>query len=397
MKLSLKLMSLLLCANVFICCSGCNKNSHETLEDSTVVISDCEDIVRSGNYVYYNYNGVVSRYNLYNGEFSSACMSPICSHYYIDQCPMWDVEYFAFVANHSLYYTRFNMLTDNYRSIMSYNLLDGTTKVLKQYSKEESDAALPKTDGTYIYYSCKKLIENGSAETPENYQLYLFRQSLEGGEEQLLFAMEETDRLIFVTDNRFLFLRNSCEIYMTDTTGNQLTLLFSREECKSITKLQLLDNRLYFLATDGYYEVAAHGGKVFFQNLLCLDLESGETVKVLDDYVVHYTIDDEQIYYLLYDLKTLPLSNSKDPGVYVPDYTWRSCDINGDHIKALFTHDNILYTDSCRVIDGMLYSTIKYYDEKKETKSDGIFVAVNVQNGSITEIGNISSTLHPEE
>ena len=73
----------------------------------------------------------------------------------------------------------------------------------------------------------------------------------------------------------------------------------------------------------------------------------------------------------------------------MPDYTWRSCDINGDHIKALFTHDNILYTDSCRVIDGMLYSTIKYYDEKKETKSDGIFVAVNVQNGSITEIGNI--------
>lgn len=398
-KVKTKIIGIVICLMLMIVCCSCTNQLKSAAVEKDIWI-DNTSVFSYGNYIYYLYSGMVTRYHIPTGEFSSACVDPFCGHAVSDKCPMWGIDKISFIANDCLFYTRFSGYNDDYRTLESYNLLDGTVRVLKVFSKYEVGLRKPKTDGKYVYYQYQILKPGGDSKNPDDYCWEMFRQPLTGGEEERLFPTENKyGNLLFVTDNQMYFMPNGCEIMVTDLAGEQMRTLFAREDCFSIDCVYMYDGFLYFLGANGSYDVAANGVKIAHWVMYRVDVNSGETEQLLDDYVSTFSIDGNNIYYLLYDLKTLydptDFGETGVPVVYTVDYTWRSINLNGENMREIFTEE---YTSrgsgsASRVIDGVLYGRVSSYDPQTHKYGDTFWSTVDVESGTSLIIANLSQMI----
>lgn len=391
------IVAILLCSMVLFSVTACEENASNNEENTAKALSvRGTHLFPYGNYIYYEYAGIVFRYNVKTSEFSSACVLPICSHDYRDNCPMWGILSSSFIENNRLYYT--NNLDEF--TFESYSFLDGSQQVLKTLSKHEAGSTLMQTDGTYIYYYYKTLKDGGDPENTEDYQWGIFRQPLEGGKEEYLFEENDHGNLLFVSKDRMIFERSSGEIISTDIYGENIQLLFSLESVTNIESEHLYGEELYFLGTDGTYETDANGQKVYHKLLYRVNIQTGEYIQVLDDYVSTFTIDGDRVYYLPLELKTLysPPNFGKEGNkeacmIYTADFTWYSCNLNGEDVREQFSQENVIHNGLGRVIDGNLYAGVCYFDPETHSFSDTYFVEVNMETGETKEICNINELI----
>ena len=405
MKNLLKCGLLLILCVLQICIFGsCGNNDGEIPQDSRV-ISVAPNIAQHGNYIYYVIGGAVFRYNLITGDFGSACMEPTCAHDYASGCVMFDIRSICFITNDRLYFSYYSKDIDGDFNYAAYNLLDGTLSIIKQCETYEVFTSHMKTDGTYLYYSYKRLKDGGNADDPNDYVPAVFRQPLSGGKEEFLcYADSNTAFITFIYNDKLIFEDSANGVfYSTDLDGQNKKIIFNNDGYDFFQQEFLLDGNIYFLASDGTYDISATGTNVYHYNLFKVNVITGEYKKLLEDYVNTYTMINDKIYYLLYELRTVytpPNYGQPDckevPTVWLYDDTLRCCDLEGGSIEQLYTKQDIKYlslSQSCYVVGDKMYGQFRTYDAVSNEQSAPCFGVMDIKKGSYTMIADMSDYL----
>ncbi len=373
--------------------TGCFNNDNY-INDESEVVELCYNSVMYGNYIYYNIAGIVFRYNVQTGVFSSACLDPTCDHTYASRCIMYDIGAILFFNNNCMYFMYPGKDNDNYY-YGSYNLLDGTLNIIKECSPYETFGGSPKTDGTYIYYTYNKLKEKGDKNNPDDYIPAVFRQPLEGGKEKFLCYIESTDMLNFVVNDKLVFCSNNKILFCTDINGDNKRTIFNVDRYTFLKSFAYLDGYIYFLAYDGTYDITLDGIISPHFNLLRVNIMTGEYEKIVDNYVALFKLTDEKIYYLQYDLRYLYIPDNIGSDectevctVYDFGADFWCCKTDGSNPVILLTNEYLQY-DNYTVINNKIYGEFRIYNKETNEKCLPFFGNISMNNGEITIIADM--------
>ncbi len=370
--------------------TGCSKTPYSESDEIVFpkVYATYYDMVDNGNYIYNSFAGCVFCYNKKTGEYRYACSSPTCVHG-SPECPLYDILNVAFLEENCLYYT--SMDTDAIGDVCYYafyNLLDGTETVFRKYSKYEIESVLPKTDGTYVYYTCRMLKDGSDPENPENYVPFVCRQPLGGGKEEVLCEIGETWALHFTTEKNLIFCADQDTFIMTAHDGSDEQILFQNDEYSVIEKTLMYEGKLYFLVRDGSSITDINGNTTRRNVLLCVDIATKNVEQITKSYVVKFTISNGKIYYLPFEYRVLYSAddlkqNTSRTAIQSAD--WHCCNLDG-------TEDNIVYSDDSVFVSHMdiyndvVYAQVKFYDYKENKYSMITFVTIDLETGELTPV-----------
>ena len=370
--------------------------SNTEIDDSNQqkVISATSNIHINRNYVYYSFYQTNSlRCNLDTMDLSYACMEIGCDHR--SNCPLYDCD-IAFVAKDRLYLRgTYYSKNSNAQYYGYYDLNDGAKKILRDCSEEESYGGYPVTDGEYIYYTYKKLKENGNKDNAEDYLPAVCRMPLDGGEEEFLAYTEDDSAILtFVANGRLIFVATDNVIYSTALDGSNKIIILDDEKYVGVSgTFHLYDGYIYLLANDGSRETLLDGRTTAKRKLLRVNIATGIYEVLVSNYVALFTMNETGIYYYPFKVNYLHIPQNLEKSnciVYTADYDLWSCDLDGGNSHKLFDYENLMQTSSSfGVANGYIYGLFRSFDKNTLSKTSPIFSRINLSTGKVEEIANI--------
>ena len=378
-----------LCA-VLIALNACSEPPSDlsATENAVQILSG---IHQNRNYVYYSFFQTNNfRYNTNTSEFSYVCIDPTCDH--SKDCPLYDSD-IAFVAKDRLYLrgTYYGKGIDS-QYYGYYDLTDGTKKILRDCTVEESYGGYPVTDGEYMYYTYKKLRENGDKDNAEDYIPAVCRMNLDGGIEQFLTYMSgENAQLCFAANGRLIFMASNI-LFSTNPDGSDKKTIYDGEYVIVMDSMHLYGDHIYILAADGSSETRLDGKEVFKRKLLRVNIDTGEYNELLSDHVGAFVMNNEKIYYYPYKLNYLYSPEDLEKQmceVYTVDYDMWCCELDGSDPQKLFDYENLLISQiSC--LNGKIYGLFRTFDETTLEKSAPMFMCIDLTDGKTQVIADMS-------
>ena len=255
------------------------------------------------------------------------------------------------------------------------DIFSGEIKILVTLSKLEDSyrVRFHVWDG-HLYYNRKILREGGDFENPDDYIPHICRVSVDGGEEETLFASNEA--LVVVADNKIITRENGT-MYSYDLETKNKQTLFNVEEIgykNAVGLYQYLNGKVYFICMDDTFSISEYNKKKYLNRyLLSVDIHTGVVKRVIEEPVISYALTDDTIYYFPFEVRYLYIPEDSDPSgavVYLASATLYACDINGENQRAVYTNENWDVADRFTVVGNKLFALIYEFDQKTHTFPD---------------------------
>lgn len=366
-------LSLLLCTIFFAGMISCQKIDEPIKADPVVHSSNVirTDLIEYGPYIFVD-GKYIRQYNLNTNLLAPSCQDPECDATCQLEAAINKVNQ---VVDGKLFFYAYQA----YTHIVQYgyqDLVSGDIKVLVTLSEVEdtlrSNAFV--WDG-YMYYTRKLLREGGDSENPDDYIPHICRVSVDGGDEEPLFAGNEA--LVMVADNKIITIANG-DMYSYDIETQNRQTLFNVEEIgykNSAGSYQYLNGKVYFICLDDTVSTSEYKKKEYPNRfLLSVDIHTGEVERVVEEPVISYALTGDTIYYFPFEVRHLYIPEDLDPRgvvVYLASATLYACDINGENQRALYTNENWDVADQFTVVGNKLFACVYEFDRDNCTYTDG--------------------------
>jgi hypothetical protein len=226
----------------------------------------------------------------------------------------------------------------------------------------------------YLYYTRKILREGGDSENPNDYIHHVCRISVDGGEEEVVFAGNEA--LAMVAEDRIITTADG-NMYSYDLTARTKQLLFNLEDIgyKNFGGVyNFLNGKLYFICVDDEYVTSEYTGLYYnYRFLLSVDIHTGEVKRVVEEPVICYALTDDTIYYFPFELRHLyiPEDDPRGAVVYLASPTLYACDISGENQGAVYTNETFCYADDFTVAGNRVFAYFNKFNPENGMYTDG--------------------------
>lgn len=345
-----------------------------------------------GDNVYYVI-GKLYRYNRKSGEIGPLCNNS-CDPF-SSSCMLCAVMIEnAQVVNTRLYFNGYSIETkENFFAY--YDLITEETKVLLTLSSHENaEVNRPILADGWLYYTAQRLREGGDATNPDDYEPFVGRMPMDGGQTEFVCLIEDTyaEHPYAVIDGRVVTEYNNI-FYAIDAAAGERKVLFDPEDhgfLRFIDKINYLDGYFYCLAAgEGYFESAYYPDKLGKTYLIRIDAVTGEVKQLAKEPVHGLIVTDDAVYFTEQTIRhfdspeyyTTHTQNISVSGSYEILY---ACDLDGGNRREVFSDPNLdLNYYWNRIIDNCLYGTIYQYDET-EHKMVNFYGKVDLKTGEVT-------------
>ena len=340
---------------------------NDTTHSSNVIRTD---LIEYGPYIFVD-GQYIRQYNMNTNLLAPACVDPECQ----GTCPLEaSINEVIQVVEGKMFFYSWEAATSivqcGYQDIFS-----GEIKILVTLSKLEDSyrVRFHVWDG-HLYYNRKILREGGDFENPDDYIPHICRVSVDGGEEETLFASNEA--LVVVADNKIITRENGT-MYSYDLETKNKQTLFNVEEIgykNAVGLYQYLNGKVYFICMDDTFSISEYNKKKYLNRyLLSVDIHTGVVKRVIEEPVISYALTDDTIYYFPFEVRYLYIPEDSDPSgavVYLASATLYACDINGENQRAVYTNENWDVADRFTVVGNKLFALIYEFDQKTHTFPD---------------------------
>ena len=275
------------------------------------------------------------------------------------------------------------------------DLITWETKILLTLPQIEStEVNPPLLEDGWLYYTAQRLREGGDATNPDDYEPFVGRMPMDGGQTEFVCLIEDTyaEHPYAVIDGRVVTGYNSI-FYAIDAATGERKVLFDPEDhgfLRFIDKINYLDGYFYCLvAGEGYFESAYYPDKLGKTYLIRIDAVTGEVKQLVDEPVHGLIVTDDAVYFTEQTIRhfdspeyyTTHTQNISVSGSYEILY---ACDLDGGNRREVFSDPNLdLNYYWNRIIDNCLYGEIYEYVEA-EHKTVGYFAKLDLATGEIT-------------
>ncbi len=379
-KICTKLSAVLLLAVVtctFI--ASCDNGEQPTgIHTSNVVSSGIDNLLEYGSYIYFG-GSKAQRYNRNTGEISNACTDPECD----GTCPLDEsIVNVCQVADGKLFFYSFKAFEHNVRYGYQ-DIVTGEVVVLADLSETEAGAGqyCYYYDG-YVYYVHCLLREGGNAENPDDYEDFVCRIPISGGdEERIVKIVGETMQLVA---GGYIITFNDNSLYSYEINGQNRKMLISPEQNGYeyfAGDLKCLDGKLYFTCT--------HGG-TRAKTLYSTDLKSGSTGRVLEYGLKKFILTDNAIYFIEFAQRDFyipdDINTNPDAAAVLTDSgpTIYKCNIDGKNVQEVFTDETLVIPARCTVIDNVVYGEMQRYNDTTKAFDELEFCSLDIESGEIS-------------
>ncbi len=340
-----------------------------------------------GNYVYSEW-GRIYRFNRKTDTFLPACMDPECE----GDCPVDCVmSYFAGIYDGRLYFCGWQQYT--HKVFLAYqDVATGEVGVLKTLNEiEDSGGYYTFIENGYWYYKCKILKDGGDASDPNDYESYICRIKTDGTNDEAFIICEPGEAIIMVGSGKILTSLDG-GIYSIDIeskTRNELFSYSANGYINAATPASYLNGKIYFLARSGMSRTSEYTNQTFQLNFLVwVDIESGESGKVIEEPVTSFCLTDDAIYYVPFKLRHIYVpedyeEHPEEVTVCISDESLYVCDLNGKNSRVIYTNEKMDYAKNFTVIDNILYGWLLDYNEETHRFDKTFFGAIELETGRI--------------
>ena len=350
-------------------------------------------VAEYGDYVFYVVHaqeGGIYRYNRKTGEYTKACTDPACPGDCLLENPLISI---AQIEDGKLFFAAETPFTHEY-SYAYLDITNGNIKVLRVCEAIESDAGnVPCVDEGYLYYIRKILKENGDSQNPNDYIPHACRVAVTGGEEEIICALEGSSEAIYFAYKGTLISRYNGKLYSIDVQTKERAVLFDQQTQGYRTfggSMSFLNGKIYFLARSNFGAVSEYTQKEYLYDfLLCLDVETREVKKLVNEPVCSFTLTDHAIYYSPFELRYLYLpenyeSNPNDTVLLKASADMHACDLDGNNDRIVYTNEKLSFMTHYTVIDNVYYGRLCGLNDTETDWAESYFGTIDFETGKIT-------------
>ncbi|MBQ8275905.1 MAG: hypothetical protein IJZ02_04705 [Clostridia bacterium] len=338
-----------------------------------------------GDHVYTEHDYELHRYNRKTGVMQTVCTDPNCGPDCFLCSPSREITQ---VVDGRLYGCYMLIRTREF-AYAYWDIVTNEQKVLLTLPRSETPEMNPPVlNGRYLYYTGQYLREDGDAKNPDDYQPYVGRIPMDGGEPEVVCSRESNllEHLLAVSDGKAITSLNAC-LYAIDFDTDERTLLFDPEEhglSRRHEWYSYLDGKLYLLYHSPEFseEKLAHEdisftGRLYYSYLVRIDTQTGEMTRLPDKGVDKFWITEDTIYYTKQGFRVFYISPENfdenapyESTVFAPSLeTIYACDLDGSNRREVHTDPLMdIYTHDGTVIDDCYYGLIAFYDETQHKK-----------------------------
>lgn len=390
----IRLSTLILGVLILICgLSSCSEKPDEPYALNSSAVLQKDNIIEYGNYIFYD-GGIegIMKYDRSTGEKSSACVDPECEGGCLLESPL---NYFSQIVDGKLYFATMAA----YSHVYTYAYLEiqtGKVTVLRICEEIESTMGIaPLVENGYCYYNCKKLKENGNIQDPNDYLTFLCRLPADGtGSEEILCELiGESELLLFIYKGRAVTHYDG-KIFLLDPLTGERQIVFDQYK-EGYTFLNgdmaFLNGKLYFLIKTNATITSEYTKKDYkYSYLVCVDLDTCTSKRVLDTPIVSFRLTDEKIYYAPFELRYLYIpddyeNNPSQVKVLLSSADLHCCDLDGKNDKIVYSNSTLNYLERFTVVHDKLYGWFIFYDKNtNDWESKAYFGEIYFKTKEIT-------------
>lgn len=381
--LALTLLLLPACAEL----PDADTDSKEKIHTSQVV---SRKLAEYGDYIYLVEDRLL-RYNRKTGELRPFCTDPKCNHSCVF-CAM-PIEVTQ-VTNGRLYFN--GLMVRTFENIHAYiDLVTEEATVLLRFPlKERTELSRPVLDNGWLYYTAQRLRKGGEAANPDDYEPYVGRIPMDGGDSEFVCLIEDSvgEWIYAVVDGNVITLYQNI-FYINTPENGERKVLFDPEDhefFRFIDKINYLDGYIYCLVhTDEHFKSEYYPDRLGKCYLVKINARTGEMKQLVNEPVYGLTITDDTIYYTEQTIRTIyaPEDYEKHPENVVVTGSYETiyaCDLDGNNRREIYTNPNLDVNYFNRIIDNCLYGWIYEYDETAHKMSERFFGKVDFSTGEVT-------------
>lgn len=360
--------------------------------DSEIIGWQFGKCIRQDHYIFTDW-GRGAYYNMVTGEYiPNFCEDPECD----GKC--WletGITTINQVSDDRVYFTQFEGITNDLHYCYR-DMITGEICVIMSLPEPETSAqSAAFIDGDMMYFPRVLLKEGGNPDVLTDYQYYLCRIPIGGGESEVIYSMRSSAECVALVVDGVLYTTFECTLWRTDlTTGEQKALFNSVENgyVAGFGGFQYLRGNLYFLVNYASGGVSFADGSKLTNNkrVILLDTATGIWRELLDIPVTSYCLTNDAIYIC----PTEPHQLS-DPEIYTPttegvkylsaSVTLYECNPDGSELHPIWTDESgaLDFCETFTVSDGVLYGMLWEFDQKNNRWGDAFFGEIHLDTGEV--------------
>ena len=161
-------------------------------------------------------------------------------------------------------------------------------------------------------------------------------------------------------------------------------------EAVGTIKSAYLNGKIYFLAQSKYtYTPELTGEECYQFFLLSIDINTGEVKRILEEPITNFYLTDDAIYYVPFKYRILYMpedyeNNKDDLKSTTVDTTLYVCDLDGKNSRAVYTNDEVHFSHTIAIFDGVAYGDFRAFDEEKHVYNKSFFGVLDLETGTLT-------------
>ena len=330
--------------------------SYHTSDDDSKTVSQGQKydafshlMIYNGYLYAYPYT-TMYRINPENGNITTVCTDPLCTHSNIE-CPFFDVDFSSFqIVDNAVYFVGNNTTRNPGKAGFTYYLYDiaaGTSETVNAPHSEDTlriNNPVITDDGWFYYYDC--LYDDDK----KDYQYFIRKYSLKTGEDKIVLEPDDfSTTLIDEIDG---------ELYYLDGIG------LGTFDPETGEKTQLYDG---FAGNAGYDDEY-----FYFRDrdncLYRLPIGSAEAERLTDFGVEQYYITDKYLYYKKQETNIIGYYEDGTPADIGSQQIWRmNKDGTSPELVWEFTGAlSCMNVDNFAVLGDYIYSKFYYWDDAQK-------------------------------
>ena len=383
-KLIIRALSLALAIVTCFTLAACTGGKGDENYVHTTKVKKTE-IAEYGNYVFCRYDRIF-RFNRKTESYTNACVDIECEGMCPVDCVMGEL---VGAFDEKMYFCGWQQYT--HKTFLAYqDIKSGDTKVVKELNdKEDPLEYLTFIEDGYWYYKSMVLKEGGDPENTGDYESYICRVTLDGKKDEKFIKCEGSESLKMVADGKIITLKNYNIICTIDIETKERKEVYdlAKNGYKGTDVMSSVDGKVYFAAvlTERYIDQAT-SIEPMLRGLLCMDINTGEIKRLVDEPIVDFCLTDDAVYYVPFKLRVSKnfLSDPKKNTFRVNDETLYACDLDGKNIRKVYTDSSVIYCGmGFTVIDGFIYGWMSEIDEETLQLGPLFFGGIEIETGRL--------------
>lgn len=271
---------------------------------------------------------------------------------------------------------------DDATEVIGFNLKSGEAEKLISFDGCSDVFIL---DG-YAYY-IRKVIEESDTDSDSGlYRMYLCRSQLSSGTESRLSSCRDSESIVSASES-ILLLKSGSKLSAFDTETNKKKTIFSLEDrgyTEYLSDIKSINGKAFFLCGSNKTKSSEYSGKVYkLPYLVCLDLKTGSSKKLISTPVYSFCLSESRLYYVPFELRTLYIPsnykyNQKSIMETVSDNTLYSVNYDGSDVQSELSNINVEFSDEFTVIESSFYGKINEADDSTHKFVGPVFISWNL-------------------